>query len=144
MIFNTLPHASAQIHITSYCKWCQVHFLLFHKATGALLKSVLNLTTWHHIDGSVQEIRNSSALAMESRLSCIIPSICGLEGRWFYESYFHYTNWTIHAFSRILLMYLSAANPFILWYGCVTPYEEFVMNYYSIMRFCNGRWDHIP
>ena len=28
---------------------------------------------WHHIDGLMQERRNSSALAMELRLSCTIP-----------------------------------------------------------------------
>ena len=31
---------------------------------------------WYHIDGLVQERRNSSALAMELRLSCINPLIC--------------------------------------------------------------------
>ena len=30
----------------------------------------------HHFDGLVQERRNSSALAMELRLSCSNPSIC--------------------------------------------------------------------
>ena len=32
-----------------------------------------------HIDGLVQERRNSSALAMELRLSCTNPSICRTE-----------------------------------------------------------------
>ena len=30
---------------------------------------------WNHLDGLVQERRNSSALAMELRLSCANPSI---------------------------------------------------------------------
>ena len=35
----------------------------------------LDETWWDHIDGLVQERRNSSALAMELRLSCTNPSI---------------------------------------------------------------------
>ena len=38
------------------------------------IQMVLN----HHIDGLVQERRNSSALAMELRLSCTNPSICAV------------------------------------------------------------------
>ena len=34
-----------------------------------------NTLEWHYIDGLVQERRNSSALAMELRLSCTNPSI---------------------------------------------------------------------
>ena len=42
-----------------------------------------------HIEGLVQERRNSSALAMELRLSCTNPSVChcsmiGECGKWMY------------------------------------------------------------
>ena len=36
---------------------------------------ISNLNVCNHIDGLVQERRNSSALAMELRLSCTNPSI---------------------------------------------------------------------
>ena len=42
------------------------------------LMKVLNWqNVWQHIDGLVQERRNSSASAMELRLSCTNPSIWG-------------------------------------------------------------------
>ena len=36
-----------------------------------------------YIDGFVQERRNSSALAMELRLSCTNPSICGIVEKYY-------------------------------------------------------------
>ena len=54
-------HSSVLLHLaTSYVSWSQ-------------------LIRWHlHIDGLVQERRNSSALAMELCLFCTNPSICKL------------------------------------------------------------------
>ena len=40
-----------------------------------LLKLFMSMSSLHYIDGLVQERRNSSALAMELRLSCTNPSI---------------------------------------------------------------------
>ena len=39
----------------------------------------MRFENWTHVDGLVQEIRYSSALAMELRFSCTKPTI------WFYE-----------------------------------------------------------
>ena len=54
---------------------------------GLLSEKIVCHTTGHwsvslcrrHVDGLVQERRNSSALAVELSLSCINPSMCGSE-----------------------------------------------------------------
>ena len=46
-----------------------------------LYSSISSLSGWHHIDGSVQERRNSSALAMELRLSSTNPLISAYAGK---------------------------------------------------------------
>ena len=47
--------------------------LYFHHWNNVVLQTN---TLYSHIDGLVQEIHNSSALAVELCLSCISPSIC--------------------------------------------------------------------
>ena len=46
------------------------------KNMGAKMIVPIFFNGMDHLDGLVQERRNSSALAMELRLSCINPSIC--------------------------------------------------------------------
>ena len=55
-------------------KWMPVVYL-------AMFFKVAYWHLGHYIDGLVQEGRNSSALAMELRLSCTKPSICS-ESQW--------------------------------------------------------------
>ena len=52
------------------------------KIIGLMLSVSTNasLDLIHHVDGLVQERRNSSALAMELRLSCIIPLMSYSQG----------------------------------------------------------------
>ena len=53
------------------------HWVKFYHFPIALsLTSILRTLSYIHIDGSMQEWRNSSTLALELRLSGINPSIC--------------------------------------------------------------------
>ena len=54
---------STCVTVSGWCDWIQTVYVLV-KLVG------------FYIDGLVQERRNSSALAMELRLSCTNPSIC--------------------------------------------------------------------
>ena len=82
---------------------------------------------WHyqspHIDGLMQERRNSSALAMELRLSCINPLIYALAmelhlsftNPWIYDNYFLLT-YIIHSVSESCQL----GGPQKLCWGAVT------------------------
>ena len=52
--------------------------------TLVCFQCVFNVSKWHYdMNGLVQERRNSSALAMELRLSCTNPSIYNIALRFF-------------------------------------------------------------
>ena len=64
-------------HIIFSHNYCSVHYDMMVLHSSNINKTPIRLSNivFHsHIDGLVQERRNSSALAMELRLSCINPS----------------------------------------------------------------------
>ena len=85
-LFNQCPNLDVWLHRplhrgwASNCIWKYYrNWLLIHALIpGILCWKETILTRWglDNIDGLVQERRNSSALAMELRLSCTNPSIC--------------------------------------------------------------------
>ena len=68
-------------------QWSWVHEIKLHLFCNDLLHVTFFLVI-KYIDGLVQEIRNSSALAMELRLSCTNPSIWDLDVHHLYHMAF--------------------------------------------------------
>ena len=84
---------------------------------------------WQHIDGLMQERRNSSALAMELRLSCINPSI------------WHHGNCSTMAQVMACCLTTSSDNynqcwllisEFIMWHSLGAVSQELLWNVFGI------------
>ena len=77
---------------------------------------------WPYINGLVQERRNSSVLAMELRLSCINPSICGLwPQKQIWDEYYSDTHFAQNDKHELLkILYSSATHVPIFQYSTIT------------------------
>ena len=81
MYENWLQHVpNGLIHLNNICIWGTEYILHWLFELQFKFSRYLSLyytgVPLYHIDGLVQERRNSSALAMELCLSCTNPSIC--------------------------------------------------------------------
>ena len=107
-----------------------------------------NLNQWDllaHINGLVQERRNSSALAMELRLSCINPSICIAKPWWFkMEITCHYMSLLTDCpyFIRQFQVYMQGLTQALL-----SDYGVYSQGYLTVSICtwctCNQLWQHI-
>ena len=75
---NGVQHATAIYPIPWYTRPRYIGLTLYYE----LGNDDMELIKLNHIDGSVQERRNSSALPMELRLSCTNSSICAYTNSW--------------------------------------------------------------
>ena len=85
-------HISLSLSIFFFCNVCSI----------MLHQDILQMNQWgfpiikHHIDGLVQEWRNSIALAMELRLSCINPLTWALN----HQPFDYWLNWLFRLTSK--------------------------------------------
>ena len=79
-----------QMSFSTAVSWMEMCCILTKISLNLRWNQRFSVTCWrHHIDGLVQERRNSIASAMELRLSCTNPMICCVYflGRWVSSHY---------------------------------------------------------